>query len=102
MNVKKIGFLQALGVTAYISLVAMFFWQASHYMPKVNQFLAPIMFLLLLSVSVLVCGLLVFYKPYTLFFSGKKKEAIDVVLFTTACLVVSLVTTIVLVIIFKG
>jgi len=40
----------------------------------------------LFSVSALICGLLVFYHPYQLLFSGKKKEAADLVLLTTAYL----------------
>lgn len=34
----------------------------------------------------LYCGLVVFYKPYRLFFDGKKKESVDLVLYTAGWL----------------
>ena len=90
MNSKKLGFLQALGVTAYCSLIGLLFWKGNEVFGKVSNYLGPVAFLLLFSVSVLVCALLVFYKPYKLFFAGKKKEAVDTVLFTAVGLVISL------------
>ncbi len=101
MNIKKDGFLQAFGVTFYCSLVGLLFWQGNHLFPKVNQYFAPVMMLLLLSVSVLVCGLLVFYKPYRLFFAEKKKDAINLVLFTSVWLFVFLIVFFLLMISFK-
>lgn len=98
---KKAGFLQALGVTLYCSLVGLLFWQGNHLFPKVNQYFAPVMMLLLLSVSVLVCGLLVFYKPYKLFFANKKEDAINLVLFTSLWLFLFLLISFLLMIIFK-
>lgn len=90
MNSKKLGFLQALGVTAYCSLVGMFFWKGNEIFGKVDNYFGPVTFLLLFAVSVLACALLVFYQPYKLFFAGKKKEAVDVVLFTALGLLASL------------
>ena len=93
---KKGGFLQALGVAAYCTAIGVFFWQANVLIGNPGIF-APILMLTLLSFSVLVCGLLVFYKPYKLFFGGKKNEAIDLVLSTTVWLfvffVIVLITT---------
>jgi hypothetical protein len=101
MSIKKAGFLQALGVTVYCSLVGLLFWQGSHFFPKVNQYFAPVMMLLLLSVSVLICGLLVFYKPYKLFFAGKKKEAADLVISTSIWLFLSVFIFLLLMIVFR-
>ena len=101
VSIKKIGLLQALGVTVYCSLVGLLFWQGEHIFPKVNPYFGPVMMLLLLSASVLVCGLLVFYKPYRLFFEGKKKDAINLVLFTSLWLFVSLLLFFLLMIVFK-
>ena len=86
METKKLGFLQALGVTLYCALVGVLFWLGPKISPKVNSYFGPVMFLLLFSVSALICGLIVFYTPYKLFFEGKKKEAVDTVLFTAAWL----------------
>lgn len=83
MKVNKIGFLQAAGVTAYCSLIATIMFNGEKIFGKMGTLLGPLTFLTLFSTSVLVCGLIVFYHPYKLFFSGKKKEAIDTV-FSTA------------------
>jgi hypothetical protein len=83
MKTGKLGFLQAFGVAAYCSLIGIVLWQGPNVFPKVNSYFGPVMFLLLFSTSALVCGLMVFYKPYQLFFAGKKKEAIGVVVSTS-------------------
>jgi len=98
---KKLGFLQALGVALYCSLIGIIFWQAPQIFPKINNYFGPVMFLLLFSVSALVCGLIVFYKPYRLFFDGKKKEAVDVVIQTTMWLFAFLFVSFLLMIISK-
>lgn len=78
----KRGFFQALGVALYCSLVGIFMWNAERLMPGKPSFLAPIAFLTLFCTSALICALIVFYKPYKLFFDGKKKEAIETVFWT--------------------
>ncbi len=68
---------------------------------KVPNFFGPISFLLLFSTSALVCGLIVFYKPYLLFFAGHKKDAINLVVQTTVWLSVFLFGAILLAIFLK-
>lgn len=80
------GFLQALGVAAYCTLVGLFMWNSNHIFGPMNNFLGPVLVLVLLSASALTCGLIVFYKPYKLFFAGKKSEAIEVVVSTSVFL----------------
>jgi len=82
MKLNKFGLFQAIGVAGYCSLIGMVLWQGGNIFPKVNAYFGPVMFLLLFSTSALICGLMVFYKPYKLFFEGKKKEAIEVVVST--------------------
>jgi len=85
----KQGFLQALGVAAYCSLVAIIPWKGEEIFGEGGpNYFGPVAFLLLFSTSALVCALLVFYKPYRLFFDGKKKAAIDLVLSTSIWLAV--------------
>ena len=67
-------------------LVGLLFWKGNDVFGRVDPYLSPVLFLTLFSVSVLTCALLVFYKPYKLFFEGKKTEAINLVVFTTAWL----------------
>lgn len=105
---KKLGFLQALGVALYCSLIGVIFWQGENIFPKVNPYFGPVMFLLLFSTSVLICGLIVFYKPYRLFFEGNlpagrqgKKEALQLVLFTSLWLFCFLILAFLLMVIFK-
>ncbi|QQG42194.1 MAG: hypothetical protein HYV90_02660 [Candidatus Woesebacteria bacterium] len=98
---KKLGFLQALGVVLYCSLIGIFFWQGSKIFPEPNLPFGPIIMLLLLSTSVLICGLIVFYKPYKLFFEGKKTEAIKTVAYTAFWLFLFLFLSLLLMVVFK-
>ena len=101
METKKQGLLQALGVAAYCSLIGVIFWQGNNIFPNLNQYLGPVMFLLLFSTSVLICGLIVFYTPYKLFFEGKKKEAVNVVVSTSVCLFIFLLIFFLLLVVFR-
>lgn len=102
MNTKKQGFLQAAGVTLYCLLVGLLFWKGNEIFPHMNPYLGPVMMLLLLSTSVLICALIVFYKPYKLFFAGKKTEAINVVFSTALWLFFFLVVSFALMIISRS
>ena len=84
------GFLQAVGVTVYCSLVGLLFWKGNELFGKAPNYAGPVAFLLLFSVSGLICGLMVFYRPYVLFSDDKKKEAADTVLATAGWLFVFL------------
>jgi len=78
--------LQSLGITFYCGLVGLLFWRGNEIFGKVPSYLGPVAFLVLFIVSGLVCGLIVFYRPYKLFFNDKKREAINLVVYTTAWL----------------
>lgn len=97
---QKRGFIQALSVAGYCFLVGIIFWLGPKFFPKANPYFGPVMVLILFSTSVLICGLLVFYRPYRLFFEGKKKEAIDVVVSTSLWLFVFLFISFILMILF--
>lgn len=75
--------MQAIEVGLYCLAVGLLFWKGNDIFGPVNIFIGPAMFLILFCVSALICGLLVFYRPYKLFFEGKKKDAVDLVLYTT-------------------
>lgn len=97
----KTGFLQALGVTAYCAIIGLIFWQGNNIFGKLPNFFGPVVFIMLFSTSALICGLLVFYKPYKLFLAGKKKEAVDVVVTTAISLFIVMVLFFTGLIIFK-
>ena len=87
MSPQTLGLLQAVGVTAYCSLVGLIFWKGNEIFGKADRYIGPVIFLILFIVSAMITALMVFYKPYLLFFDGKKKQALDVVLSTTSWLV---------------
>ncbi|MBI3397104.1 hypothetical protein HY045_01360 [Candidatus Woesebacteria bacterium] len=91
MKINKTGFLQAFGVALYCALVAFIMWNGNKIFGQMKSYLGPFFILTLLSTSALICGLLVFYKPYLLFFEGKKKEAIDTVVSTAISLLALLI-----------
>lgn len=84
------GFVQALGVTIYCSLIGLLMSNGNKLFGNSPNFFGPVAFLLLFSFSALVCALIVFYKPYTLFFEGNKKEAVNLVVYTSAWLLLFL------------
>src|SRR4030043_2230349 len=85
-SIKRQGFFQAAGVALYCGLVGILFWKGNTIFGNAPNYAGPVAVLLLFSFSVLICGLLVFYQPYKLFFDEKRKEAADLVLFTTGWL----------------
>lgn len=86
MNLNKHGVIQALGIAFYCILTGTFLWNANSIFGNIGNFFGPILMLLVLSVSVLICAILVFYTPYKLFIEGKKKEALSVVVTTALSL----------------
>ena len=86
----KLGILQALFITFYCSLVGLVMWKGNEIFGRVDSLIGPIAVLVMLSVSALICGLIVFYRPYKFFFANKKEEAVNVVVSTAVSLFVIL------------
>lgn len=86
----KLGLRQAIGIALYCSVVGLVMNNGEKIFGQMKSPIGPIAFLTMFTVSVLTCGLLVFKKPYELFFDGKKKEAINVVVYTAVSLFVIL------------
>lgn len=101
LNTKKQGFLQAFGVALYIFLIGLFINNAEKFVGNIGLPFGPMLMLLLLSTSILICAILVLYKPYKLFIDGKKKEALETVISTTVSLFVFLVLFLIGLTIFK-
>jgi hypothetical protein len=91
------GFVPAAEVIGYVVLMTQFMTNGEKFFAHLNKSIGPIMFLTMFCFSVLVCGLIVFYKPYLLFVDKKGKEAIDLVLATTKWLGVFALVTIAMV-----
>lgn len=83
---KKISFLNALGTAAYITIVATFMQNASKLLGEKDNFITPIIILLLFTLSAITVGGLVLGKPLMLYFDGKKNEAVSIFLQTAGWL----------------
>lgn len=92
----------ALGAAVYIILVVAvmtFVSQAQKNVP--DNFLMPIVFLSLLTLSVAVMALLFFYQPLQFFIEGKKKEAVNLFAKTVGIFAIFTVLATTLLLMFK-
>lgn len=88
---NKKGLKQASSVAGYILLVVTVMANGNYWFGKDDRgMLAPLLAVTVLSVSVLVCTLLVMAEPYRLFMAKKGSEALELVIATTKWLVVYL------------
>ncbi len=86
-TVIRRGLLSAAGVTAYVTIVATFMFNAKAlFGDKPNTVLAPISMLVLLVLSVGVVGTLIFLRPVLTYLDGKKLEAVQLLVATLAWL----------------
>ncbi|OGC93180.1 MAG: hypothetical protein A2142_09275 [candidate division Zixibacteria bacterium RBG_16_48_11] len=93
---KTIAFLQASGLTGYIGLFAVFalrmqsWGRAIEASEASHPFWAIILFLIAFVISALVSATLILGYPIHLFFDGRKSEALKIVFWSAAWLVVYL------------
>lgn len=98
-NLYKWSFVHALGILVYIVIVATIMNNGDRLFGHEDNFVTPIAFLLLFTLSAIVVGLLGLAKPIMLYLDGKKKEAVTMIsltagwlfVFTIAALVVTAV-----------
>lgn len=84
-----VALIQALGIIAYCSLIAVVFWRGEAWFGQVPNFFGPLLMLTILSTSAMICGLLVFTYPVKLYLKTKKYEQpLKIVFHTAAWLVV--------------
>jgi len=74
--------LHAIGVAAYVALVAMIPTIASKIFVEKDTFLIPMAMLLLFVVSAAITGLLVLGRPVYLIYIGQKKEGFKFFFYT--------------------
>ena len=96
----KNPFLNALAATLYIVLVSIVMNLGSKFAPREDSVIAPIAVISLFSLSAAVMGYLFGFEPAQLYFGGKKKEAVQLFLQTTA--VFALFTAVFLSLLFTG
>lgn len=82
---SKNPLINALSASSFILLiVSVITFLSQTQKDKPDTFLAPIVFLSLLTLSVSIMAYLFFYQPLQLFISGQKKEAVDLFIKTVA------------------
>jgi|CXWL01.1.fsa_nt_gi hypothetical protein len=89
MNTKKIlgyALLHALAAVAYVAGVATIMNGFGGAIEEKNEILAPVVFLLLFSVSAAIMGMIVFARPILWYLDGLKKEAVQLVIGTISFL----------------
>ncbi|NMB83960.1 hypothetical protein GYA28_01590 [Candidatus Roizmanbacteria bacterium] len=98
---SKNPIVNALSVSGYIIfIVSVMTFLSQTQKNKPDTFLAPILFLSMLTLSVAVLAYLFFYQPLQLFISGKKKEGVD--LFVKTVTIFAGITSFFLVLLFSG
>jgi hypothetical protein len=102
ISIKKVAFIQALGLIAYTSLVGMIMLNGNRWFGPMNKtpLLGPILFLTLFIMSALICALIAFTIPFRIFWDEKNtKEAIKMVVYETmwlALFVIIILTSLIL------
>lgn len=84
-----IALVESLGLTAYVAVFALLVRGAQSWLRPgaIHPVTATILFLLVFVVSALICGSIVLGYPLLLFFEGKKKLAVEIVILTIAWLI---------------
>lgn len=102
LSLEFISFLQALGLTIYVSLIGLLMWQGNAIFGKMDTFLGPTLFLIIFVLSAVVCGLVFGYYPFILWWEHKEtKKAIRVVFYTAGWLVFFGIFTLILMVLFR-
>jgi hypothetical protein len=85
LSLGFIAFLQALGIILYCSLISVFFANGNRWFgPNPPPTFAPVLFLSLLAVSVVTCGLIFLAYPFILFWDHKQtKTALKLIVYST-------------------
>jgi hypothetical protein len=98
---SKNPFINAFSASGYIVfIVSVISFVGQTQRNKPDTFFAPVAFLSLLTLSVVVMAYLFFYQPLQLFIVGKKKRAID--LFVQTVAIFAALTTGVSILVFSG
>ncbi len=81
-NLYKWSFVHAVGIVVYITIVATIMQNGEKLFGKEDNFITPIAFLLLFTLSASVVGLLGLGRPVSLYLDGKKKDAVTLLVLT--------------------
>lgn len=104
MNNKllKRAIIDTVGTALYVFLVSQLLRHGNQLLGSVeNNFLAPMLFLLLFVFSALVTGYLILGKPIMMYIDGMKKDAVKLLFYTGASLFVLILIGLILIIAIK-
>lgn len=90
----------ALAAGAYITVVGLFMSWGTRIAPKGPSFFAPIAVMALFTLSAAVMGYIFCYTPGVLYFSGKKKQGVELFLQTVG--IFAILTFLALFLLFTG
>jgi hypothetical protein len=83
-----IGFLQALGIFIYCSLVGLLMWKGESLFGPLNSFLGPAIFLVIFIISaVITCILFLGYSFYLFWEKKQTPSAVRLILYTCVWLI---------------
>lgn len=98
---SKKPLINALSASGYIlSIVTVMSYVSQFQSNKPDTFFAPVAFLSLFTLSVVVMAYLFFYQPLQLFIAGEKKQALD--LFVKTAGIFAVFTVIISSLVFSG
>ena len=93
-----IGLAQALGVTAYCSLIGLIFWKGNEWFGRMPDYFGPVLMLTLLSTSALICALITLaYPAFLIWKKDQPVKALKLIGFTATWMVFVVVLLMVLV-----
>ena len=93
--------LNALGVTAYVGVVATIMQNGEKIFGNVNQSLAPIAILTLFVLSAAVTGGLVIGNPVLMYLNNQKSDAIKLFIYTLCWLALAVIILLIVSVLFK-
>jgi len=100
-KITKHSLINASATALYIIIVSTFIYSLSNFAPDEKKtILIPIAMLMLLVFSVALVGTLIFGKPILWFLEGKKKEALKLLVYTLAILLILVILAFALLLIF--
>jgi hypothetical protein len=87
LSLWQVGFLQALGIVLYCSLVGTIFWKGNEIFGPMSNLLGPVVFLSLFITSALISSLIGLGYSIILFWEKKQaRRALNLVIYTTSWL----------------
>jgi len=98
---EKTGFLNAFYALIYIVLVATIMQNGDKLFGKMSNYVGPVAFLLLFTLSALIVGTLILGKPLVLYLDSKKKEALTLFSQTTGWLAAFTVLVLIIAVLLK-